>query len=138
METTIIALSDPAERVYAALCSYLECIAMERHDDTRGIFSLTRVVLSPGGAVQVGGATLPLIPVSAEVLQRRFRLSPMQARVAELLGARLTNAEIADVLGCASSTARTHVGSVFALLGAHHRDEIAYVLADPSLHDGGR
>jgi DNA-binding CsgD family transcriptional regulator len=69
---------------------------------------------------------------------RRFRLSPMQARVAALLGARLTNAEIAQVLGCASSTARTHVGSVFALLGAHHRNEIAYVLADPSLHDGGQ
>jgi DNA-binding CsgD family transcriptional regulator len=135
MGTSIFALAHPAERVYQALRSLLESMRSTETDDQQDVTrAIVRVSLHGGAPVNVGGAVLPLMPVSAKALHQRYRLSRTQALVAELLSGRLTNAEIAAVLGCAENTARTHVGQVFALLNVRRREEVVYLLSDPSLY----
>jgi DNA-binding CsgD family transcriptional regulator len=54
-------------------------------------------------------------------LQARFHLTPTQARVAQMLAARRTNAEIAALLDISIHTARRHVEAVLLRLDVNSR-----------------
>ena len=58
---------------------------------------------------------------SLEQLQRRFGLTTRQAEVAQLLAARLSNREIADVLGISRHTAKRHTEQVLLKLHVERR-----------------
>jgi DNA-binding CsgD family transcriptional regulator len=61
-------------------------------------------------------------------VQTSFGLTPREARVAELLAARKSNAEISCELGISQHTARHHTERVLAKLGISSRRRVASVL----------
>jgi DNA-binding NarL/FixJ family response regulator len=63
-------------------------------------------------------------------LQKKYRLTPTQARVATLLADRLTNAEIAFELCVRPSTARRHTEAVLLRLGVTSRFKVVTTIAD--------
>ena len=63
-------------------------------------------------------------------LQKKYRLTPTQARVATLLADRLTNAEIAFELQVRPSTARRHTEAVLLRLGVNSRFKVVATLAE--------
>ena len=67
-----------------------------------------------------------------------YRLSPTQARIAVLLAARLTNREIAEVMGCRYDTARKHVEMVMMRMLVHRREDILYRLQELVVEEGVR
>jgi DNA-binding CsgD family transcriptional regulator len=78
---------------------------------------------------------------SQQKLMNHFNLTPQQARVARMLGARKTNDEIAETLVISPHTARGHTEEVLSKLGVDSRFEVQSVLLDavnenrvPSLH----
>lgn len=97
-----------------SLCCYLRDFAVD-DSEYEGPSSLTRVMLARGQDLHVGTVILPVIGLSQVALRRRFNLSPMQARVAELMAARLRNDEIAQVLERAPGTIRTSAQWVHTL-----------------------
>jgi len=133
MTETIFLLHQSAERIVESLVHTLETIAAEARANAPPT-SLVRLVFAVDANARIGSVVLPLPPLSEPDLRREYRLSPTQARVAVLLAARLTNAEIAEVLGCTVGTVRNHVGLVYSLLGVHHRHEVAAMLAVPPAH----
>jgi DNA-binding CsgD family transcriptional regulator len=64
------------------------------------------------------------------VLQRRFGLTPREAEVAGFLARRLTNKELAAVLGITPNTAWRHTERVMAKLGVTCRKAVAQVVAE--------
>lgn len=52
------------------------------------------------------------------------RLTPMERRVLDLVGAGLANREIADKLGIAEKTVKNHVTSVLAKMGLQRRTQV--------------
>ncbi len=52
------------------------------------------------------------------------RLTPMERRVLDLVGAGLANREIADNLGIAEKTVKNHVTSVLAKMGLQRRTQV--------------
>jgi len=52
------------------------------------------------------------------------RLTPMERRVLDLVGAGLANREIADQLGIAEKTVKNHVTSVLAKMGLQRRTQV--------------
>lgn len=74
--------------------------------------------------VLFGGSVSPL-PASASAL------SPAQHRVAELAAAGATVAEVAESLGMACGTVRTHLGRVYERLSVSTRLELARALGAP-------
>lgn len=69
---------------------------------------------------------------SVQHLQHLFRLTPAQARVAQMLVSRRTNAEISDLLGVTIHTARRHVEAVLLRLDARSRwdvEQLVYMAA---------
>jgi DNA-binding CsgD family transcriptional regulator len=61
---------------------------------------------------------------SVDELRRIFRLTPTQARVAQMLVTRRTNAEIAALLEISIHTVRRHVEAVLLRLGVSSRWEV--------------
>jgi DNA-binding NarL/FixJ family response regulator len=61
-------------------------------------------------------------------LQKKYHLTPTQARVATLLADRLTNAEIAFELRVRPSTARRHTEAVLLRLGVSSRFKVVATL----------
>lgn len=61
---------------------------------------------------------------------RRYRLTPQESTVAQMLCERLTNTEIAERLGIAEHTARHHTESVLSKLGVRSRRDVARILRD--------
>ena len=58
------------------------------------------------------------------------KLSLKQNAVLQLLMRGLSNKQISTLLGCADSTTKTHIGSVFANVGVHTRSQVV-VLTKP-------
>jgi DNA-binding NarL/FixJ family response regulator len=78
-----------------------------------------------------GGPCLVLAPhptLDRESLARRYRLTPQQVTVAELLWHRRTNDEIAQILSIAKNTTRRHVEAVLFRLGLRNRWEVESAL----------
>lgn len=73
-------------------------------------------------AVQIWANSAPC-PSVAE-LRAMFRLTPTQARVARMLVARRTNAEIGSLLGISIHTARRHVEAVLFRMGIGSRWDV--------------
>lgn len=67
--------------------------------------------------------------IDLEALRQRFRLTRKEARVAELLAAHKSNAQIATALFISSHTARHHTQSVLGKLGVSSRRDVADVLS---------
>jgi DNA-binding CsgD family transcriptional regulator len=65
-----------------------------------------------------------------------YGLTPREARVAALLGAAVTNREIAASLSISLHTARRHVESVLRKLGVHSRSEVHARLAEEGRAEG--
>jgi DNA-binding CsgD family transcriptional regulator len=59
----------------------------------------------------------------------RFGLTAQECAVAELMGARRTDAEIGAALGISPNTARTHAERVRRKLGVSRRTQVAELLA---------
>jgi DNA-binding CsgD family transcriptional regulator len=72
---------------------------------------------------------------SQQQLVNHFDLTPQQARVARLLGARKTNDEIAETLVISPHTARGHTEEVLSKLGVSSRFEVQSVLLDAFAED---
>lgn len=70
-------------------------------------------------AVRIWAAGAPCPSVTE--LRQRFRLTPTQARVTQLLVARRTNAEISSILGVSIHTARRHVEAALFRLNVGSR-----------------
>jgi DNA-binding NarL/FixJ family response regulator len=70
---------------------------------------------------------------SAAARERVAALSPRERQVLSLIGQGLTNALIADRLGLAASTVKTHVDAVRARLGVRTRVQAALVAYDAGL-----
>lgn len=62
-------------------------------------------------------------PLALDALERRFRLSRQEARIARLLVSGITNAAIAKELCISPHTARHHTERVLRKVGAHTRTE---------------
>jgi len=69
---------------------------------------------------------------SNENLRRRFGLTSRQSEVARLLAERLSNEEVAEMLGITVNTARTHCERVLGKLGVRTRNHVRAALLDPS------
>jgi DNA-binding NarL/FixJ family response regulator len=90
-----------------------------------------RVVRSPG-----------LLDLVQAIIRRLFRrpsppsapapslLTRRERQVLELVGRGYTNREIADVLGIAPETVKTHVANIRAKLGLSNKTELRYWLLD--------
>jgi len=85
------------------------------------------VTISTAGGEHIV-ASIPILPVPLSVLRTAYGLTPCQARVALLLGARLTNREIAQVVSASIGTVRKHAEWVFSRLGVRRREDVIYVL----------
>ena len=70
-----------------------------------------------------------------DAIQRTYRLTPTQTRVAVLLADRLTNDEVAQVLCVKESTARRHTEAVLLRLNVTNRFQVISRLADFFLDD---
>ncbi|MFO1105015.1 MAG: helix-turn-helix transcriptional regulator [Amaricoccus sp.] len=88
----------------------------------------------PGAAAAlfVAPATTPR-PAPLDAIAALFDLTPAETRVLELLGAGRTNAEIAEGLGIAVSTVRTHVLRLFEKTATHRQAELVALLASFTL-----
>ncbi len=73
-------------------------------------------------AVSIGGAAAPEMP--ADALRLLYELTPAEQRVFELVVAGEPTARIAETLGVAPSTVRTHLLRVFEKTGQHTRGEL--------------
>lgn len=63
-----------------------------------------------------------------------FSLTQRESQIAEFVSRRLTNREIADILGLKESTVKFHVSNVFEKLHVEHREDLAFnrkLLRDP-------
>jgi DNA-binding NarL/FixJ family response regulator len=78
--------------------------------------SITRSLIS---RFLVAGA--PTAPPPAEVREQLLRLTDRERQVLLLVAQGRPNAEVAELLGIAESTAKTHVKRVLAKIGAHDR-----------------
>lgn len=75
---------------------------------------------------------LHLEPIEPVRLGATFELSRTQRRVAEYAAAGVRVAEIAEELGVAATTVRTHLRAVYETLGVANRVELAAALAGPA------
>jgi DNA-binding CsgD family transcriptional regulator/PAS domain-containing protein len=66
---------------------------------------------------------------STEAISALFALTAMESRVLERIAAGLTNAEIAETLGIAVSTVRTHLHHIFDKTGMRRQAELVALVA---------
>jgi DNA-binding CsgD family transcriptional regulator len=91
------------------------------HAPPRGRAPIIVVVVHP----------LPDAPLPDEaLLRRRFGLTPREAEVAGFLARRLTNKELAAVMGITPNTAWRHTERVMRKLGVTCRQAVAQVVAE--------
>ena len=89
-----------------------------------------RCVATSAAAAGLGGGVVTWISrlgahrVPVTELQRRYGLTPREARVAMLLASGAHAREIAQALGISPHTARRHAESVMRKLGVHSRMEV--------------
>jgi DNA-binding CsgD family transcriptional regulator/PAS domain-containing protein len=88
-------------------------------------FSLADVVLIRLERTGAADAAPPGMPVNAELLRERLRLTRREIAVATMLAARRTDAEIAAALCVSPHTARHHCEHVRAKLGVRSRRDVA-------------
>ena len=68
-------------------------------------------------------------PVPTGLVERVFRLTPAEARVAVLIGAGCTAPQAAEALGLSLTTVRTHLGRSFEKIGVNSQVALAKLLA---------
>jgi DNA-binding NarL/FixJ family response regulator len=90
------------------------------------------VLVSAIQLVLAGGVYVPPLLLEAPS-DGAPSLSPRQLEVAELLVKGLTNKEIANVLGMATGTAKTHVAAILETLGVANRTEAVLALVERGL-----
>ncbi len=136
MQSRVLVLGAEAQEVFSSLCEHLE-----RRTSRKASAPLTivRVLITELGEGAIDCAVMPLPPFSERAIRRRFHCTRMQARVARLVAARLSNEEIAQALGSREGTVRTHLNWVYTKLNAHTREDVMRLLSDPALYsdDGG-
>ena len=91
----------------------------------RGVSAGSRMRLVGSGGVRY---LLRLEPVEAVRLRRDFELSATQRRVAEYAAAGAQVVEIAEAVGIAPTTVKTHLRAAYATLGIGSRAELAQAL----------
>ena len=110
-----------------------------RPDDVEALFEAAWVAATGEAWIspRVVARVLPVVLGAAaiarpsdEVLRARFGLTPQEARVARLLAARRTNAEVAEALSIRPSTARRHTEQVLSKLGVSSRTDVEAALAE--------
>lgn len=138
--------SAPSERAALRASAGELAAAMLRGGRRRTPVSPTRTVTVGGRPARLVGTSLrpegPWAPAvlvhlvssggglpSAEVVQERFALTRQQARVALLLAARRSTAEIAEALSISPHTVRRHTEQVLARLGVARRGGIEDALS---------
>jgi DNA-binding CsgD family transcriptional regulator len=82
------------------------------------------------GAAAVHAAPLSPLPADATWLRARFGLTARELQVAQLLGERLTNREIATVLRISEHTAERHTERVLQKLSLHSRSDVRGIILD--------
>jgi DNA-binding NarL/FixJ family response regulator len=99
-------------------------ISLVHKNDTQAeLVAALRVVL--GGAVVVSRQVQELLAEGRrDPLSPLKVLGPKEQRVLALLGQRLRNEEIAEILGCAVATVADHRKHIMAKLGCHHIEEL--------------
>jgi DNA-binding CsgD family transcriptional regulator len=81
-------------------------------------------------AAAVHAAPLSPLPADATWLRARFGLTARELQVAQLLGERLTNREIATVLRISEHTAERHTERVLQKLSLHSRSDVREIILD--------
>jgi DNA-binding CsgD family transcriptional regulator len=85
----------------------------------------------PGRAIAALFVTERGAPQSrADFLGAMFELTPAEARVLDLTSTGLSNPKIAQELGVATSTVKTHMLRIFAKTGRHNRAELVRLASD--------
>jgi len=100
-----------------------EC-RMHPHDDAQ--FSLTPLTVKgiANYSLAIRKTRQPSVSDKLAAALKRWRLTPRQAQVLELLASGATNKEIATGLACAKVTVENHVTELFRRSGARSRSEL--------------
>lgn len=114
--------SHPILRVCDALCPWVAANAWSA-------CAAVHVVSLGDRTADIGCAVVPLLSIPQDILASVFGLSEMQSEVALLVASRLTNHEIAHVLGSSVGTVKKHIEWVHLRLGVSRREEVLYVLS---------
>jgi len=69
-------------------------------------------------------------PIGAELLRSKYNLTPRETEICILVYKGLKDEEIADALGVAFTTVRTHLKRLFAKLDVTNRSELVYCLLE--------
>jgi DNA-binding CsgD family transcriptional regulator len=94
--------------------------------------TVSRPAAGPVAAVFVAQANTELnLPV--EAIQLLYELTPMETRVLELTVAGRASREIAEALGVAPSTIKTHTLNLYEKTGRHRREDLVRLANEVSL-----
>ena len=125
-----ITCSDPASgrRLIRALNDVLEgqapCRALQLTSTASGEHTSASVRALSGNPASPPLAVLTLFHADAEALASSFALTPAEARIAAQLMLGLTAKSIAQQLGIAVSTVRSHTQDLFYKTGAHRQADL--------------
>ena len=86
--------------------------------------TLERSSEAPSAGPALGLGLLMANLPGPRLLRRRFNLTPREAEAARLIALRLTNREVAEVLGVSVHTARRHTERTFRKLGVGSRRDV--------------
>lgn len=108
---------------------------VHKNDGESELLNVIRQAL--GGAVVLSRGAMNLISATGRDPNSPVKLlSAKEIRVLALLGQRLTNAETAQVLGCADATAADHRKKIMRKLNLHSiEDVIDYAIRHGVIHD---
>ena len=107
---------------------------LHKNDSQDDLVAALRLVL--GGGVVVSRSVQELLSASGRDPVSPIKLlGPKELRVLALLGQRLHNDEVAELLGCSVATVADHRKHIMAKLGCHHiEDLIDYAIRHGVVH----
>jgi len=118
LETAIEAFEHTGALLFAAECCIERAELLHRRGDERAATATRR--RSDEIVARLGGAATPILRRGA----RPDELTPREREVADLAGAGLSSAAIAEHLGVSIRTVDTHLGRVYRKLGVAGREEL--------------